>query len=799
MGPLGTVPNGQQRVRVVDADLRPGDAADSADPNGPGVPEALGEGHAPCRDPLVDGERAGVPVAYAHSREGQPTQAWEPLEEHLRKVAELAQHSAAAFDSAEWGRLAGLWHDIGKYRPEFQRRLRGSGEQAEHAGVGAALAASKGRDRRGTSGLPLAFVIAGHHTGLANRQVQGDSPQLPLTRRIDENQAPLKELGSLIDPALLDDEIPPLPRFLSPPPAGSRPKRELYARRLEFWIRFLFSAVVDADRLATEHFYEPERRAKAAPFDSIGKLRQGLDAHLTKFRPDTEVNRLRAQVLADCRAAAALEPGLFSLTAPTGAGKTLSAMAFALHHAERYGLRRVIVVVPYTSIIEQNAAVYRSALGEENVVEHHSALDEAKLKEVNAELELRRRLATENWDAPIIVTTTVQFFESLFSNHPSTCRKLHNIAGSVIILDEAQSLPAGYLHCFLDAMRELATAYRCSLVISTATQPALHRRDSLPNGLDAVREIVRDPHGLARALERIVVSWPERPAEPVPYQQLAREVVTHERVLVVVHLRKDARVVAQLLPPAHRYHLSALMCAAHRLETIARIRERLREDGQCRVVATQLVEAGVDLDFPVVYRAFAGLDSLAQAAGRCNREGRLSRGMVRVFRAETKPPAGVLRIGLECAEALLARYGEKLSFADGPFFDEYFRMLYAKCESDLKGVQPERAQLNFANVAARVRLIEDGFQHPVVVPWKDALERVRRFELEPSRETQRGLQPYIVQVRDRDLRRLEEMGAVATVHDRFWVLAEPYRHLYSEEFGLVIDDDAAPDPEALYA
>ncbi|HEX7119807.1 MAG TPA: CRISPR-associated helicase Cas3' [Longimicrobiales bacterium] len=735
---------------------------------------------------------------YAHTVPGAPEQAWEPLADHLRNVAELAQTFADAFQSGDWGYITGLWHDLGKYRPEFQARLRGERIHAPHSGVGAALAAS-----RGGLGMAVAFAIAGHHTGLANRAAQGDSDARPLRERIAENAPTLKRLRQLIPRELIDYPLPPPPAYLIPPSRTGRSERESAARRTDFWTRLLFSALIDADRLATEGFYDPAKRRFGRDYDSLPSLRERLEAYLDRFHPDTPVNRIRAEILQACRTRADQPTGIFTLTVPTGGGKTLSSLAFALRHAEKHGLRRVIVVVPYTTILEQNARVYRDALGDHNVIEHHSNIDEAGRLEHDTEAEIRRQLACENWDAPIIVTTNVQFFESLFSNLPSRCRKLHNIVRSVILIDEAQTLPVRFLNSALDAMRELAAHYGCSFVLMTATQPALARRDSLPCGLENSDEIVPDTRGLARALDRVRVHWPDPDAPPVGYDELAARIADHERVLAIVHRRRDARELAQKLPPDHRFHLSALMCPAHRLKTLSVVRDRLSAGKPCRLVATQLVEAGVDIDFPVVYRALAGLDSLAQAAGRCNREGRLmvrgraEKGDFFVFRAETTPPPGTLLKGLESTEALLGRYGPRLSFTDPDMLEEYFRILYAKCETDPEGVQIERAQFNFANVARKVRLIEDGYSQPVVVPWRDAHKRVRAFESAPSRETQRALQPFLVQISEVDLERLKSLGAVERLRDSVHVLTPSFEHLYHEEWGLVVDEDALPNPEAL--
>jgi CRISPR-associated endonuclease/helicase Cas3 len=555
-----------------------------------------------------------APPAYAHTLPDQPEERWERLEVHLQEVAELAGEFASAFGAGEWGEATGWWHDLGKYKPEFQARLRGSREQVEHAGIGAALAASKGG-----LGQALGFVVAGHHAGLANLAAQGETSLRSLADRIRENTPHLERLRSTIPAALLDLALPAPPATLIPSAAG-KSAQERARRRIDFWTRILFSALVDADRLATEAFYEPRKRDTIRAFEKIPALREQLDRHLARFNEDTEVNRIRARVLEACRSAAERDPGLFSLTVPTGGGKTLSSMAFALRHAERHGMRRVIVVIPYTTIIEQNARVYRDVFGAGNVVEHHSNIDEAGRLEEYGELEVRRRLAAENWDAPVVVTTNVQFFESLFSNHPSRCRKLHNVARSVILIDEAQNVPTDYLDCVLEALRELTDGmYRCSVVLMTATQPALQRRESLPAGLEGVTEIIEDPDALARSLDRVTIRWPTADEPPTPLAALAEAITDHPQALAIVHLRRDARELALHLPDGYRYHLSALMCPAHRTQTLITVRERLEQRLPCRLVSTQLIEAGVDIDFPVVYRALAGLDSLAQAAGRCNR------------------------------------------------------------------------------------------------------------------------------------------------------------------------------------
>jgi CRISPR-associated endonuclease/helicase Cas3 len=717
------------------------------------------------------------------------------LEDHLEKVAGLAARFAGSFMAADWGRLAGLWHDLGKYHPDFQRRLLGSGEKVEHAGLGAALAFSKDPRR----GLALAFAIAAHHSGLPNLLSRDETDLTPLRERLRRNESILKSTRPLIPRQLLEWELPALPPWLQQADRAT-------LRSFELWTRFLFSALVDADFLATEEFYTPgRRRGLQTAFADIADLSRCLDHYLDRLvaelspeRRTSPVNQRRAEVLAACRRAADAPPGFFSLTVPTGGGKTLAAMAFALRHAERHGLRRVIAAIPFTSIIEQNAGIYAEALGPENVIEHHSALDPESAREVAPERELRRRLAAENWDAPVIVTTNVQLFESLFANRPGRCRKLHSVARSVLLLDEAQTLPPDLLLPVLDGLRELVEHYGSSVVFSTATQPALARRESLPQGIENVREIVPSPIDLAQALKRVRVRWPATDGPPTGYGEIAAALTRHRQVLAVVHLRRDARRLAEMLPDDGRIHLSALMCPAHRLGVLAEVRRLLAAGAVCRVVSTQLVEAGVDVDFPVVFRALGGLDSVAQAAGRCNREGKLpGLGEVVVFRAETSPPPGLPRKGLQVAESLLREQGEALDLGNPETFDTYFRSLYQATSLDSRGVQDARADLNFATVAKRFRLIEDGYTEPVVVSYGIAARRLDELRRDgPSRDRLRSLQPFTVQVPAKALARLSAAGAVESVAESVHAVADLFHGLYNQTYGLALDEEPSIDPEA---
>jgi CRISPR-associated endonuclease/helicase Cas3 len=738
--------------------------------------------------------------------EGRPESEWQSLQAHLNGVAERAARFADSFGAGEWGRLAGLWHDLGKFRPEFQARLRGEPVAVEHSGLGAALAAAKDLE----CGLPLAFAVAGHHGGLPNLRRSDAGLPTSLIDRLRSNQAPLESLRESVPGHVLAAELPPLPQSLHVPPEADRCALADARRRMEFWIRFLYSALVDADWLDTEAFLQPERTVLRGRFDDLETLAARLDGAIEQLITgipieirSSPVNRARKEVLTACRDAAREPPGLFALTVPTGGGKTFSAMTFALRHAIRHGLRRVVVVIPYTSIIEQNAQKYREALGAGNVIEHHSNLDLPRMREeLGEEPAGRHELASENWDAPVIVTTTVQFFESLFGNRPSRCRKVHNVARSVIVLDEVQTLPPRFLLSMVEALRELAAGYGCSVVLSTATPPALERREGFDIGLEDVREIIPRGCALNAALKRVDFHWPGDDAPAVTWEALTSELASHEQVLAVVHRRADARMLAQLLASAGGSetvrHLSALMCPAHRSAVLADIDRALSEGAPCRVVSTQLVEAGVDLDFPVVYRAMAGLDSIVQAAGRCNREGTAVRGKVIVFRAPSPPPDGTPRKAMEVTEALLREADGRLDPDDPSIFERYFRMLYMKEDKDTCGIQTERQELNFATVGRDFRLIEDGFTRGVVVPYGDAPRWLQALRSEgPTRDTFRALQRYIVNIYPGAFERLCVTGALEQIVEGVFCLTPGFSHLYDNRYGLITDDTPNADPAEL--
>ena len=727
------------------------------------------------------------------------------LREHLHEVAAGASRFAEAFQAGELAYLAGLWHDLGKYSGGFQRMIReehgidahiegDTSGPRDHSTAGAIHI----KEKLGPVGFMLAFAIAGHHAGMPDKKdlevrlLQADKRKL-YADVLDRAESAIRE-------HVLTSARPPR----SQGPAGMR--------LVEMWTRMVFSALCDADFLDTERFFDQQRAAQRGVPVSVSDLHGVLDRFLTNVERGvvaSEVNRVRAEVRAVCVAKAEEKPGVFSLTVPTGGGKTLAGLSFALHHAKHHALSRVIVAIPFTSIIEQTAESYRrvfSELGDGVLIEHHSSLD--PLKET-----AKNRIASENWDAPIVVTTTVQLFESLFSNRPGACRKLHRLARSVIILDEAQSLPPGLLRPILDALSILVEHFGVTVVFSTATQPTfqkgqLEAKDGELPGFASIREIVPDSVRAFERLRRVKVCWPQDDV-PVTWESLAAEISRESDVLAVVHKRRDARdlcsVLDGLVGGESTLHLSALMCPAHRSAILAEIKRRKKDGVPVRLVSTQLVEAGVDLDFAVVYRALAGLDSLAQAAGRCNREGRLTAlGELRVFHAPTKPPRGLLTTALSITEGMLQ--GGPIDLNDPTIFRTFFRRLYANAPTlDNQEIQSLRQGFCFRKVAESFKLIEDSWSAPLVVPFaiseehEDVVPKLLA-ELDiagPSRTRLRSLQRYTVTVNSKDRDVWLAQGYADWVAKTVVALKPEYAAAYHPRFGLCPDRVGAMTAEFL--
>lgn len=730
---------------------------------------------------------------YAHTKkqpDGKPApqSQWQPLDEHLKNVAKLAAGFADSFGSSAWAHNAGLLHDLGKASQEFQKYLEESAKQNDldlevsgktrvvHSSQGAVFA----EDNLGRAGRFLAYLVAGHHAGLADWYA-ADTGGAALADRLAKGRPLLDKLRTY--PEELKKDL----KSILNPPAYIKRKEDIH-----LWVRMLYSCLVDADFLDTEYFISAETTKSRGQFLGIAELSKRFFAsldNLEKQARQTPVNIIRTEVRKYCESAADKSPGFFSLSVPTGGGKTLSSMAFAFKHALKYEKKRIIYVIPYTSIIEQTAKTLADILGAENVVEHHSNFEPENETQ-------RSKLACENWDAPVIVTTNVQFFESLYAARSSRCRKLHNLSESVIILDEAQLLPPELLTPCVDAMRQLVLNYGATMVISTATQPTFKE-------IGAIEEIIPGSAQLYERLKRTDYIIPSLSGVgPLSLESLALELQKHERVLCIVNTRADCYKLFKLIPE-ETVHLSALMCGAHRSAVIAEIKKKLSAGLPVRVISTQLVEAGVDIDFPVVYRALAGLDSIAQAAGRCNREGKLNEsgqlGKVYVFVPPTPAPRGLLLKGENTTRELLA--GPDVRPDSPEIFKRYFDLFYSRLNNtgkeimDLLVKDAAGGAFQFRTAAEKFKLI-DNYTRPVVVRYGKALQLLERLRMTgPSKETMRSLQRYIVNVSERKLAQMAVAGGVSEVYPGVWAQAMAR---YSPVTGLDIFNENI-NPEDLMA
>lgn len=689
---------------------------------------------------------------FAHSsRDGAP----QPLAEHLRNVAECASQFAKAFGADEEAYLAGLLHDIGKYGDLFQKRLQGQASGVDHWSAGALLAI------REHQAVAAAMAIWGHHLGLQRMDRASlkllDPAQLackhPLNLTLSETS-----LDKLKDRLQKDGLAPSTPQNAWRDQATAPPVQMLD-------VRMLFSALVDADFLDTARHFG-EERPQGPPLEPELAF-EVLQARICQLRSQSssssDVQQMRDTLWNDCIQAADWPQGVFTLTAPTGAGKTLAMLGFALKHAQKHSLRRIVVVIPYLSIIEQTAQVYRDLFGdfpEGYIIEHHSLTgtrpDRNRGDDEQDEHARLERYLSENWDAPIVITTSVQMLESLFANSPSACRKLHRLARSVILFDEVQTLPVNLAIPTLQVLSSLAARYRTTIVFATATQPAfthLHPHVQL-NGNDGwqPREIVQDVPKLFGLGKRVQVL--RRDSQPISWQELARELQKHKQALCVVNIKRHAKELALLLwqggENGHVFHLSTNMCPAHRQAVLDEVRRRLAQDEPCLLISTQCIEAGVDVDFPIVYRAFAPLDSIAQSAGRCNRNGKRQTGEVVLFVPEEEQyPLGAYQQAASVTRAHLSSH-QHIDLYDTSLYNSYYRTLYdiAKPESQNKDLRFSIEVKDFPEVAKLYRLIPDATIN-VLVPYEinaynRLAEQVRRRGL--TGEWIRWARSYVVGV-----------------------------------------------------
>lgn len=684
---------------------------------------------------------------YGHTGNREDRSDWQLLDLHLANTAALAADRAAPMRLQAAAHQAGLFHDFGKYDPDFDRVLCGDNIRVDHSTAGAALLCARVPAGLRACAEVISYAILGHHAGLPDRRNADSS----MERRLDAFRDPV---APQISAAALP-EFGPVAQELK---ALMRPGSAAFD--LSVAARMVFSCLVDADFRDTEAFYaalngtQPERDWPALA-DLLPKWRRAFDAHMAALDSSGPINRLRADILSHVRQGAAMPPGLFTLTVPTGGGKTLASLGFALDHAARHGHRRIIYAIPYTSIIDQTAAIFKELLGD-GVLEHHSAIDIEKMDRIKAppEGKDKLRLAMEDWAAPLVVTTNVQLFESLFAARPSRCRKLHNIAGAVIILDEAQCLPRKLLMPALRMLDALCAHYGCSVVLCTATQPAFDSRQ-LKQGLAlAERELAPDPEGLARALRRAQIVQGGQMDDAALIDAL-RET---PQGMVIVNSRAHALELFQAARAAGLdglVHLSTRQYPVHRRKILDDIRARLKSSAPCRLIATSLIEAGVDLSFPRGWRAEAGLDSCVQAAGRVNRNGEwpVEDSTLTIFSAPDRPMPAEIRSLAQDMSRVAGQHADLLAPAA---IRDWFEHVYWKAGPARLG-QPLVDQMvcgasgtdfPFRSMADTFRMIDTAMV-PVIIPGDVAAQaHLDRLGIEavPSGKLARALQVYTVQV-----------------------------------------------------
>lgn len=741
---------------------------------------------------------------YAHSVEGRPQEVWQPLRDHLTQVADLAAKFAEPLGLERAARIAGLLHDLGKYTSAFQKRLSG-GERVDHSTAGAWAAkdlAATGKLADKVMAEIIGYAILGHHAGLPDRTGDG-SYSMRLDGFNPGGLAPVWREELQVEMAGLMPKMPmpnPYPGFAA-----------------SLVGRMLFSCLVDADFLNTEAFYDQiEGTGRDRDWPALTDILQDLIAKFDRVMADkaatskdTSVNRLRRDVLAHVREKAPLQPGLFTLTVPTGGGKTLASLGFALDHAARHGQRRIIYAIPFTSIIDQTAAIFRDVLGEDVVLEHHSAIEEEKFDQLarndkadRLERREKLRLAMEDWVAPIVVTTNVQLFESLFAAKPSRCRKLHNIAKSIIILDEAQMLPRPLLIPCARMIDELARSYGCTIVLCTATQPALDEC-GLPKGhplglkLEG-RELAPDPARLARELKRVTV----RRTGAMSNEDLIAALDAAGQGLVIVNSRRHALELYNQAKDAGLnglVHLTTRQHATDRKTILAAVRQSLIDEKPCRVIATSLVEAGVDVDFPCVWRAEAGLDQIAQAAGRCNREGKRepNDSIVTVFSSPDYLSPKEIRDLVSDMARMIDKHADDL-LSPAAIRDFFYEVIW---RMDIDGLDRAKildqfklsgTETHFAyrTVAEAFRMIDSTMDPVIIANTDEAQNCVNKLVCKDisSGRIARELQSYVVQVPPQARRLLIANGHVTFFApelrgDQFAVLKT--ESLYTAEKGLL--------------
>lgn len=716
-------------------------------------------------------------ISHIRKLESLPTYEWpvQSNEEHNQGVAKLAEQFAGEFNCADWGKVIGLLHDKGKEKNDFQHYIRKTSgydlnvpgwKDKDHAYVGALLA----KEYYKSLFIFLSNPIMGHHTGLYD---YGDF------------ETQMKRLLPLEINKQWQNVDLTVPTRL----------KSFEAHDFHHFVRLLYSCLVDADFLDTEKFMNEGSATLRGQKKNLQQLSVKLESYITALvvdSVDSPVNRIRNIIQKKCLEAAKSVPGFYSLTVPTGGGKTISSLVWAIHHAMEFRKKRVIIAIPYTSIIVQTAEVLRGIFGEENVLEHHSNANFEGI--ADPDLKLKMKLATENWDYPIIITTNVQLFESLFSNKPSACRKLHNLCNSVLILDEVQTLPLEFLQPIVDGLKTFQYCFGTTILFTTASLPALegdHKGSGLSvlHGIKEVSEIIPKSLCLHEKLRRAALKFDK---DRSGYDAIAQRLSQHDRVLCIVNTRKDAQEIYSRLPDEGvTLHLSRMMCPEHLSRTISLIKKLLKDESQTviRVIATQLIEAGVDIDFPVVFRQEAGLDSILQAAGRCNREGKMEMGTTYVFKLDKSLPVGYITNSVNAQTTLLRMQPDADWFAP-EIMKEFFVQLYSRTQNfdkaDIKALLYRPRELSFKTAAQNFHLIENEGKS-IIVNYEDSLSLVEELKQKgPNYLLMKRLGQYMVHVHDRDFKLLLDGGFVKEEIKGIYVM--PNREQYNEKLGLILEN-----------
>ncbi len=709
---------------------------------------------------------------YGHTTDdGRP---WELLSDHLKNVSKSMEKFANKFDSGDWGKVIGYWHDLGKNSNEFQKKIKNHlSIMIDHSTAGAQFAYKKNK----ILGKIIAYIISGHHTGL-----QDDIDEFGHKGLQDRLIKSIPEWKNNANQDIVNRKIPKLPEFILKHRYNS-PKHASFA--FSFWIRMLHSCLIDADRLETEKFMNPKKnKLRIIKYDDFKILLSKLEKQNRKFKksPRTKINLIREDISKQTFESSQLEPGFFLLQVPTGGGKTIAGMRFAINHAIKYNKDRIFVVPPFLSIIEQNSKVYKDIFGEKNILEHHSNIEVKFDKD-----SYQRSLNAENFDFPIIITTMIQIFESFYSSKNSKLRKVHNFVNSIFIFDEFQTVPVNFLEPILMVLKELVDAYNCTIVFSTATQPSVEYKKEFPIGVKNIRSIIKNPKELYYNLNRVNVEKLGRISDNELIEKLNKD----NSFLCIVDLKEHAKnLFLKIKDKKNLFHLSGNMCATHRGDIIREI----KNNKNAKIISTQLIEAGVDIDLPIVYRNISGLDSLAQAAGRCNREGKLNKGTVYWFESEKLLPKGELRNKADVGK-LISQITENKDLLSPDVMYKYFEQYYwNKKENwdkekvlECVGKNPSDLYFQFNKMSEAFKIIKNN-TFPILVPYKkgkEYIEELYKSNGDYDWKFERKIQRYVVQVYENKLNDYIKKGVIINIYGIYII---PDQINYNENFGIYISN-----------